>query len=268
MKSPIIYYGGKSSMLTNILPLIPPHKVYTEVFFGGGSVFWAKKPSFNETINDKLDIVVNFYQVLKLQFDALWPLIDASCYSRTLHRQATSIVMGKIKADTVKRAWAFWFSSNHSYGCKLGAGFKYSNQQNQVPPQVMVNNKKAFTKLLQHRIEGCSIENKDALEVLISRNVADAFHYLDPPYPGADQGHYRGYTWEEYHALLTLCETLKGRFMLSNYNSPMLDEFIQRNGWWKKEYKINNKGMRRNDAAKVEVLVCNYVPTGVQELNF
>jgi hypothetical protein len=30
MKSPIIYYGGKTSMLPIIIPMIPVHKVYTK----------------------------------------------------------------------------------------------------------------------------------------------------------------------------------------------------------------------------------------------
>lgn len=48
MKSPIIYYGGKTSMIPHILPLIPEHEVYTETFFGGGAIFWAKPKVPNE----------------------------------------------------------------------------------------------------------------------------------------------------------------------------------------------------------------------------
>ena len=41
-RTPISYYGGKQTMLPHILPLIPEHAIYTEAFFGGGAVFWAK----------------------------------------------------------------------------------------------------------------------------------------------------------------------------------------------------------------------------------
>ena len=68
MNTPIVYYGGKTTMLPHILKLIPVHTCYTEVFFGGGAVFWAKKSVANETINDKLDIVVNFYRQLKCNY--------------------------------------------------------------------------------------------------------------------------------------------------------------------------------------------------------
>ena len=42
-KTPITYYGGKLNMLQHILPNIPEHKIYTETFFGGGAVFFAKE---------------------------------------------------------------------------------------------------------------------------------------------------------------------------------------------------------------------------------
>ena len=52
MKTPITYYGGKQSMLSIILPMIPEHNLYCEPFFGGGAVFFAKEPSKIEVIND------------------------------------------------------------------------------------------------------------------------------------------------------------------------------------------------------------------------
>ena len=45
MKTPISYYGGKQSMLKHILPLIPPHQLYTEAFCGGAAVLFAKRPA-------------------------------------------------------------------------------------------------------------------------------------------------------------------------------------------------------------------------------
>ena len=39
-------------MLQHILPNIPEHKIYTETFFGGGAVFFAKEKAESEIIND------------------------------------------------------------------------------------------------------------------------------------------------------------------------------------------------------------------------
>lgn len=70
-RTPISYYGGKQTMLPYILPLIPKHEIYTESFFGGGAVFWAKTPVKTEIINDFNANVYNFYKVLKNDFQKL-----------------------------------------------------------------------------------------------------------------------------------------------------------------------------------------------------
>ena len=258
MKSPIIYYGGITSMLPVILPMIPEHKVYTEVFFGGGAVFFAKRPVKNETINDQLDLVVNFYRQLKNNFPKLNKLIQQTLFSRVDHDRALMIIRNKSKYTALDKAWAFWMCSNYSYGNKIGGGIKYSNDQSVLPPHILKINKIQFTKALVHRIELTHIEKRDAIQVLTSRNVDKAFHYIDPPYPGSDQGHYKGYTFDDLENLLQWCETCKGKFLLSNYTSPLLAKYIKRNKWYSSSHTFNNKGMRKHDRQKHEVLIWNY----------
>ena len=142
IKTPISYYGGNQSVISHILPLVPQHEVYTEVYFGGGTVFFAKDPVYNETINDKLDIVINFYRILKTNYRQLKKLIDISLISRTMHIQAMHIAQGKTPADNVTRAWAFWYTCNFSFSCKIGGGIKYANEKNTIVP-VTLRNKKA-----------------------------------------------------------------------------------------------------------------------------
>lgn len=107
-------------MISKILPMIPTHTCYTEVFFGGGSVFFAKEPVKNETINDELNIVVNFYQQLKSNYAELKRLIDATVFARVLHDKALLIYRNQHLFSPVELAWAFWFASNFSYGNKMG----------------------------------------------------------------------------------------------------------------------------------------------------
>ena len=252
-------------MMTHILKLIPEHSVYTEVFFGGGAVFFAKKPSFNETINDNYDVAVNFYKVLKLRYRQLKKLIDASLISRTEHQRALKIIRGhQSRATDVELAWAFWQCTNFAYSNKIGGGPKYSNNQFTVVPDTLKRKKERFTELLAKRIEHAYIEHEDALKILHSRNVSGAFHYIDPPYLGTDQGHYSGYSVEDFTRLLDfLSNDLKGKFLLSNYNSEILDEYIAKNNWHKKEIKFRIKAPRKPKNTKIEVLVWNYDLNGM-----
>jgi DNA adenine methylase len=268
MKTPIIYYGGKTTLLPDLLPLVPDHKVYTETFFGGGAMFWAKNMAQNETINDKLDFVVNFYKVLQSDFKKLKQLISASCFSRNDHDKALLIYRNHRLFNAVEKAWALWLLSNLSHGNKLGGGMKYSNDQYTCVPKVMKKAKDMFTDQMLARIENAHIENQDAIKILIRRDVKDAFHFIDPPYPNADQGHYAGYGWNDLEALLQLLGNIKGKFMLTNYPSQMLDKYIEENNWWNRKIQINNKGMRKDGRSKTEIIVCNYKPIGTHELPF
>ena len=62
-RTPITYYGGKQQLVSTILPMIPPHRVYCEPYFGGGAIFFAKGKSFCEVVNDIDDRIITFYDV-------------------------------------------------------------------------------------------------------------------------------------------------------------------------------------------------------------
>ena len=251
-------------MLPNILPWIDgqDYKVYTEVFFGGGSVFWAKQPSPIETINDVNDFVVNFYEQLKTNYYKLKLMIDASLVCRIQKTRANDI--WRNGGTPLQRAWSFWYITNWSFASKLDGGLKYSNEQYSSVPAQMRRKKKEFTEHLQHRIENAVIENRDALWVLNSRNSKNALHYLDPPYIGADQGHYRGYKEESFIDLIEwLYQECKGKFVLSHYSHPYMNKRAIDAGWptiliKKPLYANIRKGNDRIKSDKIEILVTNY----------
>lgn len=125
VKTPIVYYGGKTAILNHILPLIPEHEVYTETYFGGGTVFFAKDPVKNETINDRLDLVINFYRTLKLNYKKLKPFIESTLIGRSLHNEALNHIQSHkkgLKVDRIQLAWAFWVCTNFAYSNKIGGG--------------------------------------------------------------------------------------------------------------------------------------------------
>ena len=165
-RTPIIYYGGKTAILPHLLEMVPVHEVYTETFFGGGALFWAKDPVKNETINDRLDIVVNFYQILRTNYRKLKTMINATLISRSIHNQANEFIRAHAKGvsvDKVCLAWAFWFASNFSHMNKLNGGYKQSKHGGKSIAKSLSNKKQEFTNHLVARIENAVIENTDAI---------------------------------------------------------------------------------------------------------
>ncbi|RFZ84783.1 DNA adenine methylase [Mucilaginibacter terrenus] len=262
-KTPITYYGGKQNMLNDILPLIPDHKLYCEPFFGGGAVYFAKPPSEIEVINDKNDFVINFYRVLKTRFDDLKLEVEASLSSRSIHRKAGYIFKNPGLYDEVKLAWACWYLCNCSFISKLTGGWKYDSTENK-DCQVLINRKASFNYDLVKRLELTQIECDDAIKVIKSRDKPHSYFQLDPPYADTDQGHYKGWTRENYEELLNTSGNLKGKFMLHGFPSNLLQDYIDKFGWIYKEITKASPARRNyTDSTltrgnKIEVLVMNY----------
>jgi DNA adenine methylase len=257
MKTPLSYYGGKQRLAKIILGLTPSHRVYCEPFLGGGAVFFAKEPSKVEIINDTNGLLVNFYQVLKTNFKALEREIAQTLHSRRLHGQALVVYQNPDMFTEVKRAWAIWVLANASYGCKLTGTFGYDRQGSNS--KKLQNKRENFTAAYEERLGRAQIECGDALRIIKSRDVPDGFFYLDPPYVGADQGHYNGYTQEDFDRLLETIETIKGKFLLSSYRNKHLQVCTKRNGWHTLEFRMMSSMTNRYELKdKIEVMTANY----------
>lgn len=61
LNSPIRWVGGKSRLRKHIIPLIPPHTCYVELFAGGAWVLFGKQPSPVEVLNDIDQELINFF---------------------------------------------------------------------------------------------------------------------------------------------------------------------------------------------------------------
>jgi DNA adenine methylase len=248
MKTPLSYYGGKQQLAGVILELIPPHRVYCEPFSGGAAVFFAKAPSELEIINDTNGEIVNFYETMQKDFSALEKEVQASLHSRKLHRHAEVVYDNPDMFDQVKRAWAVWILANTSFGHQLDSVFDGGCGRS-------LDAKRTRFAACRDRLKKAVIECRDALVIIENWDAEDAFFYLDPPYVGSDQGHYDGYSQEDFDALLALLEKIKGKFLLSSFRNKSLEAYREKNGWRTKEMKMQ---CAMNKREKIEVLTANY----------
>ncbi len=246
-------------MLRHILPNIPPHRIYTESFFGGGAVFFAKEPSESEVINDNHHMVVNFFAVAKHDFEALKEKIEATLFSRATYSVAWSIYRMPHLFSPLQRAWAFYVGTNMGFACTVGSwGFdKYGKRT-----KSFINKKLAFDERITQRLASTTIECSDACAVIERFDSPEAFHYVDPPYINTHLGHYGGYTESNYQQLLETLSKIKGKFLLSSFPSELLEQYTKQNGWHTQTYTKSLAAHKSEGGAskptKVEVLTANY----------
>lgn len=265
-KTPIAYYGGKQQLAARIVEMIPEHSLYVEGFFGGGAVFWAKgtRPddrNYGEVVNDLNGEVYNFWQQCRDNFDALQTMVQNTLYARVEHRRAALIYSYPECFTPLERAWAFWVQTNMSYAHKVCGGWALASSSREG--RALENKKTAFDEAVKQRLKHVQVENKPALELIQNRDSCYTFFYLDPPYPNSDQGHYAGYTMQDFLALIDVLSRLQGKFLLSSYDYPELTEAAAKYGWRQERIEMAlptsspdpTTGKKKR---KVEVLTCNY----------
>lgn len=262
MKSPITYYGGKQLLAPVIIGLMPSHRIYCEPYFGGGAVFFAKGKSYLEVINDHNKTLMTFYNVCQDEhlFATLQALVQTTLHSESTYRKAYNIWLHPEGHLPVDVAWAVWLVTNMSYSASPSGGWKWDNgTAGSHSAVVMDNYRKQFNDKLFERLRLVQISCRDAIDVISQRDSADTFFYLDPPYPGTEQKHYGGFDFVALEKLLTLLGDIKGRFILSSFDSQVLRRAVKANGWNTKVVDMAMRISNFNEARhKKEVLVYNY----------
>ncbi|MEH0156429.1 DNA adenine methylase [Limibacter armeniacum] len=259
IKTPVTYYGGKQRLASKIIQMLPEHNLYAEPFCGGAAVFFLKPKSNVEVLNDTNRELINFYEVVQNDFVSLEKEIRISLHSRDMHRRAKVIYENPDMFSSLKRAWAVWVLSAQSFSAKLGDAWGYDVKKRTTSVKIK-NKRDSFTEDYGIRLQDVQLECTDAIRVIKWRDRPDSFFYCDPPYFNSDCGHYDGYTVEDFEMLLKALEQIEGKFLLSSYPSPLLEEYTKRNGWYQEsleqQVSVNNRGTTRKK--KVEVFTANY----------
>jgi len=224
MKSAFSYYGGKSKMARHIVPLLNeiPHTVYCEPFCGGASVLFAKEKrsvscnhDYREVINDTNDWVITFYRVAKLQKDELLRLIDATLYSQSDHAKAKTILKTSAEHDDLTVAWAFYVQAQMSFSNQLFTGWGTGvTSRNQAATW---DNQKRSLEAALDRLSEVHISSEDAIRCLERWSSPHSLFFVDPPYIGTDQGHYGGYTADDWQNLCDALDNCNSSYVLSCY---------------------------------------------------
>lgn len=252
------YLGGKNRIAPWIISFFPHHKIYVEPFGGSGAVLLNKQPAWMEVYNDLYDRIVNFFEVLRdpEKSERLVSLLELMPYAQTAYDRSFEIA-----EDPVEDALRFAVNSMMSYGGGIHKpGFKRNGLLRTTPypqtwreyPDVV---RECAAELRRRNIE---INNMDALQVMSRYDTPDTLHYVDPPYVQSTRGNRVRYAHEydqqDHERLLVFLKTLKGKVVLSGYDSDLYSRHLS---GWRKECKVSHD---TQGGKKIECLWMNYNP--------
>lgn len=209
--------GGKTRMLAAILPLIPEHTTYCEVFGGGLAVFLAKPESDVEIINDINGDLVAFYRYCKFHLEPLLDEIDLVLNSR----QELRDYIAQPGLTELQRA-ARWFIRNRISFGGMGETFAVSRAQ---PLGSRIKRQLAI-RALNRRLDRTAVENLSWEKCL---DIYDAPHlafFLDPPYLDSGGGAYHGWSELELTRFCQKLPTLQGKWLFTFQDCPEVRELM------------------------------------------
>lgn len=246
---PVISWpGGKTRMLKYLLPLIPAHTLYVEVFGGGLAMLLAKPESEVEVINDFNGELISFYRVCKYHLDALLDELDLVMNSR----QESEDYLAQPGLTEIQRS-ARWFIRNKLSFGGMGRTFGVARA---CPLSSRVKRLTAIRSLSQ-RFDHVTIENLSWEKCLALYDSPDALFFLDPPYLDAGGTAYDGWSEHELARFCAAVKALQGRWIVTFQDCPQiraqlagyrLQEITRANG-------IGNNGKTRTGRLYREVII-------------
>ena len=225
MRSPIKWVGGKSKSIKYLLPLIPSHEGYVEVFGGAGWLLFAKSPSKWEVINDLDENLSNFWIVLKEKENEFIDSFKYEVISRSIFNKYKEIYKNKTYINNIDKAHILYYLLKAGTGASLpdggGCGFGKSKGVSRLRLDKLPND----IVQAHNRLLNVTIECQDFRDIMSYYDAENTFFYLDPPYRDTSRSSYPvgKFTDKDYYDLSNLCKNLKGKFLLSIND----DDFIK-----------------------------------------
>lgn len=216
MKKLIPWVGGKASLAGEIVPLIPPHTCYVELFAGGAGVFCAKERSKVEVLNDLNCGLITLFRVWQRHPDAFLEELRLVVASRKWYEDCWA----QPGLTDVERSARFFYRVRHSFANQPGSkSFAYSTLR---APGIKADRVEAAVREIHGRLRGVLIECLTWDDALRRYDREHTFFYIDPPYykVSCDYGPGLNFSVEDHGRLAAALRKTRGTWILSLNDVP------------------------------------------------
>lgn len=229
------YFGGKWRLAPWVIGHFPRHRCYVEPMCGGASVLLRKARSDVEVVNDRADLVVTFFRVLRDRGDELVRSLELTPFARAEYEVADPTADGLTDLERARRFFV------RSWGGQQGVAGNLRNRGWRRTPDRNVAREfaqaAAALDAVRLRLQGVAVESLDYREALRRYDRPDTLFYVDPPYlrstrrrPYPSDGYGDLDMSEDEHVeMLELLRGLSGSVVLSGYPSALYDRAL--GGW-------------------------------------
>lgn len=242
MRQVLKYPGSKWRIARKLADMIPEHHTYLEPYFGSGALFFSKKPSDIEMINDLDNNVTNLFSCIRNHPNELAALVAGTPYSRIEYENA----FRSESTDSLERARCFLITCWQGHGFRTnGYRVGWKNDVHGRESMYALRNWYQIPEAIlevAERLRKVQIDNQPAIKIIQRFNYPDVFIYADPPYllrtRTSKQYRYE-MTDEDHEELLEVLAESKAKVMISGYENDMYNSRLK--GWNKESFRSNSE---------------------------
>jgi len=241
--------GNKQKLAKLIVPMMPPHKIYIEPFFGAGGMFFNKPKVKHNIVNDLDDDVFNLFQIVIKSSKEL----EDGFYKMPTHSSLLDYWKTNKEDDPIQKALRFLLLSNMTF---MGAGASIQGGTGNTKEAFYKNIDKTYEMINDVKFFNCDAVTFLSKKVAFGESapVKDCFIYCDPPYLGTGDNYSDSYTEDMSAELFDCLVSIGCKFALSEFDHPFIIEQATKHG-----LNIIYVGERTNLKNKrTEVLITNY----------
>ena len=264
----IPYMGGKFELSKILIPMIPKHTRYIEMFFGGGSMYFRKPKAEFNVLNDKHNDLINLYLTVMKNYKEFQDECNSLIKSRYLYAEFKENLKLEIEYKDMPnpyRASRYFYvimnAFNHTFHNPIAKEkqtwfpYKWENFQES-----------------KRKLEGSIIENLDFRELFERYPTKENdFWYFDPPYVIAgERGDYYFHALDEqdHRDMAYMIDVINndgGKFMVSYDDHELVHELYK--NYLIKKIPVRYAGQNVGNDYKNELVITNYELTN-QQLTF
>jgi DNA adenine methylase len=258
------YFGGKFSWLDYLYDHFPSDFIHLVDVFGGS---FAVSLNFNgnviKTANEINSHITNFFEVLRDHESELLHKLELTPCSKEEYNRCWEYDLSSDKIEAARRLYVRLRQSFFSLGsARKNKGWHMAKTQvNCSGGETVSKWNNALPKLVEIAKElrrNIQITNYDFLDCIQRIDFAGAFFYCDPPYPyetrASKDDYLFEFTTQQHEQLAEKLHKIKGKAMISSYNSDMYESLYS--DWTKVEFPKKKNNIRSGEVQ--EVIWINY----------
>lgn len=212
MNSPLSYLGGKSRLVSRIVPMIGDHECYCEPFCGAAWILFSKDPAASkvEIINDADGELITFWRVIQNHLEEFlrfyrFAVVSRQIYDLQKRSDPTTLT-------DVQRAVRYYYLQKLAFAGITGNRHFAAGPKG--GPRLNLLNIEDTLLDVHWRLAKVVIEHLDACECLRRYDRPETFFFIDPPY---HKVHGYAVPWgeDDFARLTEVLRSIQGRFVLT-----------------------------------------------------